>query len=152
MEVVGEAFLEEPEPSDLPDPETLDDETLNRVLLAAPMIEDWFKACRDYTSKRFAQGVPVPGWKLVAKKSPRRWVDPDAAADYLRELGIEEDDLFTKKVLSPRQAEIALRREGVELPANLITNESRGENLVVESDPRPAVETVASMLLDSETE
>lgn len=149
--VVGDAFMEDMEP-ELPEPSTLDDETLDRVLLAAPMIEDWFKACRDYTSKRFAQGNPVPGWKLVAKKSPRRWVDPESAEAYLRELGIEEGDLFTKKLISPRQAEIALRREGVELAANLITNESTGENLVVESDPRPAVETVASMLLDSETE
>jgi hypothetical protein len=144
---VGDAFAADMEehPPELPEPETLDDETINRVLLAAPQIEDWFKSCRDYASKRCARANPVPGWKLVAKKSPRRWVDPEEAEVYLSGLGIDEDALFTKKILSPRQAEIALRREGLELAPSLITNESRGENLVVESDPRPAIAPVAEV-------
>jgi hypothetical protein len=147
---VGDAFLEaEDEEVNLPPPETLDNETINRALLAAPMIEDWFKALRDYTSKRFTAGDPVPGWKLVAKKSPRRWVDHQQTEEYLRGLNLEDEDLFTKKLISPRQAEIALRREGVEIPRELYTSESRGENLVVESDPRPAVETVAESFLNA---
>lgn len=144
---VGDAFTADAveHPAELPEPETLDDETINRVLLAAPMIEDWFKGCRDFASKRCARGTPVPGWKLVAKKSPRRWVDAERAGAHLQELGINEDTLFTKKLLSPRQAEIALRREGVEIPKDLITSESSGENLVVETDPRPAVTPVAEV-------
>lgn len=153
--VVGDAFAADMEehPPELPEPETLDDETVNLVLLEAPRIEDWFKACRDYASKRAARATPIPGWKLVAKKSPRRWVDEGSAGDHLKELGIDEDALYTKKLLSPRQAEIALRRSGVEIPASLITNESKGENLVVESDPRPAIMPVAEVFeLEEPTE
>jgi len=144
---VGEAFTVDAmeNPPTLPEPETLDDDTVNRVLLAAPMIEDWFRSCRDFASKRCAHGTPIPGWKLVAKKSPRRWVDLARAEQQLTELGLEGDALFTKKLVSPRQAEIALRREGVEIPKGLVTNESSGENLVVESDPRPAVMPVAEV-------
>jgi hypothetical protein len=60
---------------------------------------------------------------------------------------VEDEDRYKKKLVSPAQAEKALRakaprgkKKDVTLPEDLVNAESSGYNLVPDEDPRPAID------------
>lgn len=87
------------------------------------------------------QGAAIPGWKLVAKRANRSWADEDRALKYFSKVGLPAADRHVKKIISPKQAEDALKRHGLpaELPAALVDKVSSGTTLAPESDKRSAV-------------
>lgn len=87
------------------------------------------------------QGATIPGWKLVAKRANRSWADEDRALKYFVKVGLPAADRHVKKIISPKQAEDALKRHGLpaELPAALVDKVSSGTTLAPESDKRSAV-------------
>jgi hypothetical protein len=131
--------VEEEAPVSFPVPEALPLERLQEVLAAAPGIEDWFKAIRDYM-RTLTEAGEETGYKLVAKRGRRLWRDSADAERFLRaRLG---DEAFTRKLRSVTQAEKALKEAGLnkqEIEA-LWEMRSSGTNLVPDADPRPAFE------------
>ena len=120
-----------------PLPAQLTPEQLGKVLEVAPMIEDWIKAVRNHVSGIIDSGAQVEGWKLVPKRANRKWADEEYATGYLEEaLG---GDAYTQKLISPAQAEKALKKIGSKLDDSLVVKESSGTNLVPDTDPRPAL-------------
>ncbi len=92
------------------------------------------------------QGAKIPGWKIVNKRANRSWVDEDLALRYFAKIGLPASERFVKKILSPAQAETALKKAGLlsELPEKvgkqkLVDKVSSGTTLAPESDKRPAV-------------
>lgn len=84
-------------------------------------------------------GESVPGWKLVAGRSIRKWGDEAVALKWLMSSKmLEEDDLFEEKFLSPSKAEKLNRKfkkdEGF---LGLIIKPVGKPQLVDESDRRP---------------
>ena len=99
-----------------------------------------------YRGLRHRKGLPVRGWKLVAKRASRSWHDEERALKFMAKAGIPAGERHVKKVLSPAQTEAALKRN--KLPADLplqfmkqplVKKESSGTTLAKDSDPRPAV-------------
>lgn len=135
-------FEVEPHPDSLPAPDQLTDDDLTRVLDYAPMIESWFRACRAFVQEKLERHEEHPGYKLVAKRATRKWIDEMEAREVLREMGLEEHDLIETKTISPAQAEKLLRREGVEVPPSLYEKKSSGTTLAPDADPRPAAEDI----------
>jgi hypothetical protein len=88
--------------------------------------------------------VRVPGFKLVAKRGTRQWVDEKEAIHWLDGKGIEEP--YTRKVISPAQAEKALKSRKIALPEDMTVSISSGSTLAAESDPRPAVINLGKQL------
>jgi hypothetical protein len=121
----------------LPVVSTLTDEQLGKILLAAPVIEDWFNAAREHVRERLMQGERVEGWKLVAKRATRRWKNEQDAEINLATMGLES--IYTRKLLSPAQAEKALKEVKLKLPEHLVVKSSSGYNLAPDHDPRPAL-------------
>jgi Protein of unknown function (DUF2800) len=121
----------------LPAPTALTQQQFLAVLEKAPLIEDYLRAVRTYAEQQLLAGVEVPGWKLVAKRAYRRWTDEKDAEAYLKE--ILGDDAYGQKLLSPAQAEKALKAFGINLPQDLVSKDSNGVNLVPDTDSRPAL-------------
>jgi hypothetical protein len=92
------------------------------------------------------KGLPIKGWKLVANQARRKWTDEDLALKYLTKVGLPAPDRYVKKLVSPNQANEALKRNRLpsELPElfqkqKLVDKVSSGTTLAPESDNRPAV-------------
>lgn len=121
-------------------PEELAAQLAERLPYADAMIE-LGKSMKDMAHGLLEQGQPVKGWKLVNGRAMRSWVDEEKVTRYFAKVGLPAADRFVKKLISPAQAEKALKAASLpsELPAALVKKESSGTTLAKDSDPRPAV-------------
>ncbi len=101
----------------------------------------WGENIKKLAHSLMEQGTVIPGFKLVQKRPNRSWVDEEKVTRYFAKVGLPAADRFVKKLISPAQAEKALKAASLpsELPAALVKKESSGTTLAKDSDPRPAV-------------
>lgn len=119
----------------------LDVDMLGRYLQNADLLEDWIKDLRALAFGMLEKGVDVPGYKLVNKQARRKWTDESKAKEALLSLGLKESVVVETSIMSPAQAEKALKKRFSELPEDLIKSESSGTTLAPISDDRPAVQS-----------
>jgi hypothetical protein len=115
----------------------IDVDTLGKYLKNADLLEDWIKDLRGLAMQLLEKSLPVPGYKLVAKRGIRQWVNEDEAIVVLDIAGI--DPYKEREVISPAQAEKLLKKSKLTLPPELTVSLSSGTTLASEDDPRPAV-------------
>lgn len=121
---------------------TLSDEQLRAALEGKKLVLSWLDAVEKHVTERLTSGEGFPGFKLVAGRSLRQWQDEDkAAVDLTERLG---EDAYTRKLLSPAQAEKALGKAKAKEIAELIVKGEGKPTLVPESDKRPAVNITAN--------
>ena len=116
--------------------ENLPAETIGAYLGNADLLEDWIKDLRALAMTMMEGGTRVPGYKLVAKRSVRKWLDEGKATQALTALGIDPVKL---ELVSPAQAEKLLKPSKQALPDDLVASVSSGTTFAPESDPRPEV-------------
>lgn len=121
---------------------------LSDYLEKADLLEQWIADLRKLAHEMLEKDIKVPGFKLVAKRATRQWTDEAAAASALSQV-LSSDDVYTKKIISPAQAEKLLKKAKQELPEDLVVAVSSGSTLVAESDPRPAVVNIGKQLTDA---
>lgn len=143
-EVTVELF-EKQEPRDVT---TLTDEQLVQVIHLAPVIKKWLAAVETHALDEVVKGHPLPGLKLVAKNTHRRWSNPDEVEAAMIEHGIPEDTLFEKKLKTPAAVERLLGKQKA-LVAPL-TYKPLAVTLVSATDPRPEMQTTPEMFADTE--
>ena len=119
----------------------LDVDMLGEYLKNAELLEEWIKDLRALAFGMLEKGVAVPGYKIVNKQARRKWADENKAKEALLSLGLKESVVVETSVMSPAQAEKALKKRFSELPEDLIKSESSGTTLAPEDDPRPAVQS-----------
>jgi len=125
--------------------DAVDDEMLGKYASNAVLLQGWIDSINELVQTKIEKGYKIPGWKLVAKRGTRKWVDEDKAADALNGLGINP---IHRAVVSPAQAEKLLKKHmGTNLPEGLVVSVSSGDTLAPESDPRPAVLQIGSQLV-----
>ena len=117
---------------------------LPQLLQSADLLEQWLKDIRALGHQVLENGGTVAGFKLVAKRATRQWVDEKEAAHWLDSKGVEE--VFEKKIVSPAAAEKLLKKSKLALPDDLVVAVSSGSTMVPESDPRPAVLQIGKQL------
>jgi len=122
----------------------LDINHINAYLKNADILEGWISDLRALAFQMMEAGTKLPDWKLVSKRATRKWVDPKVAETKLTELGI--DPYAPKEVLSPAQAEKALKKVKAELPVDLVVSVSSGSTLASADDPRPEVLQIGAQL------
>lgn len=127
----------------------LDAPTIGAYLANAEVLEKWIADLRALAHQMLENDIPVPGYKLVAKRAIRQWVDEDAAAVALQAAGLKDPELMTVKIISPAQAEKLLKKVKKELPDGLVVAVSSGSTLAADSDPRPAVINIGKQLADA---
>ena len=118
---------------------------ISHYLKQADMLEQWVTDLRALAHTMLEAGAIVPEWKLVAKRATRQWVDEDLAAKALAQ-DMSHDEMYTKKLLSPAQAEKILKKAKKELPASHVVAISSGSTLAPVDDPRPAVLQIGQQL------
>ena len=124
--------------------EALPVEQIGHYLDQIPMVEAFIKDLQQLAHGLIEEGQKVPGWKLVNKRATRQWINEDKAVAFLSSAGVEA--WAEPKPLSPAQAEKALKKAKIELPADLVVAVSTGSTLAPESDPRPAVLQIGQTL------
>ena len=117
----------------------IDVDTLGRYLKNADLLEDWIKDLRGLALQLLEKNMPVPGYKLVQKQAKRKWTDESKAKQALLDMGLKESVVVETSVMSPAQAEKALKKRFSELPEGLVKSESSGTTMAPESDSRPAI-------------
>jgi hypothetical protein len=125
--------------------DAVDDEMLGKYAANAVLLQGWIDDLNALVQTKIEKGYKIPGWKLVAKRGTRKWVDENKAADVLNGLGINP---IHRAVVSPAQAEKLLKKHMgyPNLPEGLTVSVSSGATLAPESDPRPAVLQIAQQL------
>ena len=104
------------------------------------LVADWIKAVEAIALSQLERGATVPGYKLVAGRSLRKWADEAEAEAALRALPkLKVADIFTKKLISPAQAEKKLGKTHKLLAEHVVKPAGR-PTLAPVSDTRPALE------------
>lgn len=127
----------------IPDPKQLANEQIGLALDAAAKIEIYIEALRAHAAHQLERGLSVPGWKLVQKRSIRKWTNEEVARTEAIQL-FDSRALTEPKLLSPAQLEKVAGKSWVNAR---VTAESSGTTLVHETDLRPAVRPMDQIFL-----
>ena len=109
----------------------VDADQISAYLAQAELLEAWIDSVRVLAYDMLENNIKVPGFKLVAKRGTRQWVNDEAP---IKLLG---DKAFESKLISVAQAEKIIGKKN--FPSDVAVSVSSGSTLAAESDPRPAV-------------
>lgn len=119
---------------------------IGEYLKMAELLEAWISGVNELAYQMLDEGLSVPGYKLVPKRSTRKWIDDEVALSALERLGLTTEELVETTVVSPAKAEKLLKKQKLPLPADLVVSISTGNTLATEDDPRPAVSQIGKQL------
>lgn len=126
---------------------SIDAKQISYFLDHADTLEQWIADLRALAHQMLEADIPVPGYKLVAKRATRQWAhDEETTKNLLNKAGLLPIETVTEKVITPAQAEKELKKHKKELPKELVVSISSGSTLAPESDPRPAVLQIGKQL------
>lgn len=123
---------------DMPSPDTLSDAQIRKVLEQKALIEGWLSSVENTVRERLEAGDSFDGFKLVEGRSLRKWGNENAAAEALTEV-LGADVAFKSTLISPAQAEKALKKDQRSMLDDLVIKPAGKPTLVPESDKRPAI-------------
>lgn len=125
--------------SKLPQPADMSNAKIAYLLKAADFLDAWVGAVRAEGLHRAQAGETIPEHKLVAKRGRRRWVGDEASAAMalLLEFGLDEKDIYNRKLKSPAEIEKLVGKKSFK-SFDDVEKVSSGFNLVPISDDRPA--------------
>jgi len=121
-------------------------ERLGEMMALAQSCEDWASDVRKLALQALEKNIPVPGYKLVNKRAQRVWSDEKAALEQLYTLA---PDLQFLEIISPAQAEKALKTKKLKLPDGMTVAVSSGLTIAEEADSRPAAVTIGTTLVSA---
>ena len=119
-------------------------EQLGAYLTQADQLEGWIKDLRGLATQLLEANTPVPGYKLVAKRGVRQWVDESKIRVQLAAMGI--NPYKEPELISPAQAEKELKKSKLALPDDSVVSVSSGTTLVPENDPRASALQIGQQL------
>lgn len=124
----------------LSEPSSFTPERLARILEHATMIEGWVSRVRDYAFALAESGKTIPGYKLVPKRSIRKWDDEDATVSHLLgTMKLPREEVYEEKLKSPTKIEAVIGKKRKNEIAHLVVAVSSGSTLAPEADRRQAV-------------
>lgn len=136
------AFAPEKDMLKLPDPTSFQIQNLGQILIALEKIDFWATEVRMHAFHCAERGEKVAGWKLVQKRSIRKWHD-GVESLVIKKFG---DKAFKKELLSPAQFEKTV--SDMEFLKDNCSSISSGRTLVPESDNRPSIDAISEAFKD----
>lgn len=149
---VREAMLDEIE--SVTDPNEMSNEELGEAMGFVPLVKKWAADIEAHVEKLVMAGEEIIGddgeaYKLVAGRNSRVWIDPVAAEKSMRNYKIKVGDMYTRKFVSPAQAEkLKSIGKGHPIIKKHVKTVPGKPTLVPGSDPRPAYKTSADEMED----
>ena len=141
------------EPVDTPPkPETLTPIMLRRLLGMIPIIDAYLRAVESYALDQANKGVYILDYKLVARRSNRKWRDEQAVKAKWGKMAVRT----VEEVLSPSQLEGELKaimklKEAKAEIEPLTFKPDTGTVLVPVDDPRPEVKPLLTQTFTDES-
>ncbi len=80
------------------------------ILRWRPTFDSFFKRLEADLFRHAESGETVPNFKIVEGRQSRAWTNAKKAAEWLELLGLTEEQIWVRKLISPHQAELALRK------------------------------------------
>ena len=139
LQVAAEEFRSVVTPITVKDISQLDNGEIAALLPQLNLIADWIKSVEAYALQELELGRDVPGYKLVAGRSIRKWRDDTEAEQSLR-TRLKVSEIFTKNLVSPAQAEKLLGK-GHPLLGKLVIKPEGKPTIAPNSDKRPALKS-----------
>lgn len=130
----------------LPSPDSLTPNDLAKVMAVSELFGVWSSEVKAYAQAQAESGFRIPGYKLVARRAERKWVDEEQTSSVLEEH--LNDAAYNRKLLSVAQAEKALKKAGLSPEAildGIWEKPDTGVTLVPEDDKRREVESGVSL-------
>lgn len=120
-------------------------EQISNILEIAPMFIDWFKDVQAFALGQLAQGVKIPGYKLVEGRSNRIITDETAVKEILLKVGLKEDEIMKpREMLGISKLEALVGKKlFADLCKDYLVKPMGKLTLAPESDRRPEVNTLA---------
>lgn len=132
-------FSQDPLPLEkgkLPDISKLPVNVLAKALEHEDYVSGWFEAVRLNLKHRLDNGEDVPGYKLVAGRATRKFIDDLKVIEEFEDtLGIERL-LEPRKLITPAKLEKLVGKGKID---HLTFKPEGGKSIVRDSDPRPAI-------------
>jgi hypothetical protein len=134
----------------LVEPELMTEDQIVQVLTKGKAVADWISDVQSYALKQAAEhGKEWPGYKIVEGRSNRKYSDADAVAAKLQESGVEEALIYERSLRGITALESLLGKKRFnQLLGDLIVKPAGKPTLVVETDKRLAISSVASAAAD----
>lgn len=127
------------------DPALLSIDEIGQILYVAEQLQSWAKDVQEYAQEQALKGEKVPGWKLVEGRSVRKIVDEDALLKALDSQGFPADSITEIKLLGISKLEkVVGKKQLSEIAGDLIQKPPGKPVLVVETDPRPELNSIES--------
>lgn len=123
---------------DFSEPELLGIEDVIEMYERIPILQDYAKSISDYLNSKALKGEEVPGYKLVEGRSNRRWVDEDAAIQFLKdEFGFNHNEIVNTKLKGIGDISNLMSLDDFENKMKTFIHKPEGKpTLVPESDKR----------------
>lgn len=83
-----------------------------KILPFRKVVENWFNRLDEALEKRALKGEEIPGMKLVEARTNRRYLNEENVKEFLEFIGLEEDQVISRKLLTPNQLEAVLKDIG----------------------------------------
>ncbi len=148
LEVARMEFLDDP----VPDVQRYAPADLAWTLSNLERLEQWCKSVRTFAEGEANHGRMPPGFKFVNTRATHKWLNPDEAPKGLRKYGMDEADIYAKKLLSVAQIEKKIGKKNIKDIGHLYDKKSGGVVLVPVDDPRPAIADAASEFSEEKKE
>lgn len=136
-------------------PLSMSEQQLAHALDAADVIEAWVKSVRYHAYTMMNGGrLEIPGWKIVTRKTNRKWLDETKAASELSLVfGLDESSIYKQKILSPAQIEKHLKtKDEKKALAELYAKPEGGTWIARVGDVREAKQPSAQTDFDDATD
>ena len=123
-------------------PHTLNVEELSKLLPKLDALIGWAQGVQKHAHNTLTNGGIVPGYKLVAGRGQRKWINPDVAAETL--IPLLGEDSFLRKLISPAQADKALGKARAAEISDLYIKPDGRPQLAPDADSRIAIKPSAA--------
>lgn len=120
-------------------PPMLTDAEVGDILTRGANLVSWYNDLKDYALKACLEGKDIPGYKVVAGRTSRDWINLDTAFEALQGRGVDQALLWERKPVTVAALEKALGKKTFEMAAEGQVVVHPGKpTLVPASDGRPA--------------
>lgn len=115
----------------------MEDEQIADIITRYKMFTDWIKAVYDQALKKAIDGYKYPGYKVVYGRSIRRYSDPNAALELLKEKNFDLDDIAPRKLLNLTKMQKELGKDDFDTYLSPLLIKPKGKpTLAAENDKR----------------
>jgi hypothetical protein len=111
----GLEFSKVEDDAPIPDPRDMQPADMARVLRSIDRLRAWLVSVEELAIQRMLDGQAVPGYKVVQSQPRRRWDDEAGVLAIVRRLGLPEDLVAPRSVLTPAQLEKLARGKAPKL-------------------------------------